>query len=209
MSVIDLRVTSSPRPSGIRSQSPGGGAIDDAQLLAAAIEREDWAWPALVERYTGLVASITWSYRLASADAAEVRQMVWMRLFESMNRIRQPKCIAGWIRSVARNECLRKLNKYRREIPSDDESAFARESSDDEVDGSILAHERQEAVRRALAELPGRGRILLETLLEEPGLTYEELAIQLDMPIGSIGPTRQRCLSRLRAVPELTQLAAS
>jgi RNA polymerase sigma factor (sigma-70 family) len=207
VSVIDLRVTSTPRPTGARSH-PRSDAMDDAQLLAAAIERKDWAWPALVERYTGLVASITWSYRLGSADAAEVRQVVWMRLFESMNRIRQPECIAGWIRSVTRNECLRKLHKYSQEIPSDDEATFAGES-DDQVDGSILARERQEAVRRALAELPVRGRVLLETLLEQPGLTYEELAIQLDMPIGSIGPTRQRCLTRLRAVPELALLAAS
>jgi RNA polymerase sigma factor (sigma-70 family) len=129
-----------------------------------------------------------------------------MRLFESMSRIRQPECVAGWIRSVTRNECLRKLRKHRQEIPSADEAAFAGDSVD-EVDGPILAHERREALRRALAGLPGRGRVLLETLLEQPGLTYEALALQLDMPVGSIGPTRQRCLSRLRAVPELAQLA--
>ncbi len=209
MSIIEMdREPLSPRLTGLRSQPRRGEVLGDAELVAAAIEHKDWAWPALVERYTGLVASITWSYRLGAADAAEVRQVVWMRLFESMGRIRQTECIAGWIRSVTRNECLRKVQRYRQEVPSEDETAFAGES-DDDVDNSILAKERQDAVRRALAGLPGRGRVLLEMLLEHPGLSYEQLAIELDMPIGSIGPTRQRCLSRLRSVPELAQLAAS
>jgi RNA polymerase sigma factor (sigma-70 family) len=184
---------------------PRPEAVGDAELLAAARDHEEWAWTALVERYDGLVAAITRSYRLGSADGAEVRQMVWMRLLKGMSRIRQTDCIAGWVRRVARNECLRQLQKLGQEIASADQAVFEGASYDD-LDRSALATECQVAVRQAVAGLPGRGRRLLEALLDDPDLTYEELAIKLDMPVGSIGPTRQRCFSRLRGVPELAAL---
>jgi RNA polymerase sigma factor (sigma-70 family) len=194
-----------PDPGGEGPRIPGGVIVDHARLIAAAIEREEWAWPAIVDQYTGLVVSVTSSFGLDSADAADVCQEVWTLLFENLTHIRQPERIAGWIKTVARNQCLRMCNRYRRET-SDDTAAFACDIVVDDVVGGILAKERQLALRQALADLPDRGRALFETLLDQPGLTHEQLAIKLDMPTGSIGPTRQRCLSKLRTAPELARL---
>jgi RNA polymerase sigma factor (sigma-70 family) len=193
----------------VRRPSPSrrGEGASDAQLVAAAIDHQDWAWARLVERYTNLVYSITRSHRLRPADAAEVHQEVWVRLFEHLGRIRQPERVAGWIRAVAVNECLRTLEMHRRETLMGTDAVLD-SPTDDDLDIVTLPEERRVALRRALANLPDRGRTLLETVLEDPGLSYEELAAKLDMPVGSIGPIRQRCLQRLRRMSELADLAA-
>ncbi len=188
--------------------SYGEVALDDAQLIEAAIAQEDWAWPAIVERYNGLVASVTWSFHLAPADAAEVRQEVWARLFENLDRIRSRERVAGWIAAVTRNECLRLVRCQSREIPTVDDHDQC-SGSDDDVDAHLLAGERRLALRRAMVGLPERGRALLETLMDQPSLSHKELSVKLDMPIGSIGPTRQRCLTKLRASAALSLLASA
>ena len=181
-------------------------APSDAALVHAAAEGSDQAWKTLVTRYTGLVASISRSYRLGGADAGDVEQLVWMRLLENLDRIRQPELIGGWIAAVTRNACLSIQRRAAREVSCDDERAYAVVSPDD-IEADLVAHERRVAVRRALRGLPQRGRVLLETLLDNPGLSYEEVGRRLGMPVGSIGPTRQRCLDRLRGAPELADLA--
>ena len=79
--------------------------------------------------------------------------------------------------------------------------------SSDEVDADMLAGERRVALRRAMVGLPERGRALIETFLDQPSLSHREVAVKLDMPIGSIGPTRQRCLTKLRSSASLALLA--
>jgi RNA polymerase sigma factor (sigma-70 family) len=190
----------------VKHRPYGNPAIDDAQLIAAAIDRQAWAWPAIVQRYDGLVLSVTWSYRLSAADTAEVLQEVWARLLENLRQIRRPERVAGWISRVTRNECLRLIRRNAREIPTEDDLERGL-GNDDDLDTHMLAGERQVALRRAMVGLPERGRALLEALLDQPSLSHRELAVKLDMPLGSVGPTRQRCLTKLRSSMALAVLA--
>jgi RNA polymerase sigma factor (sigma-70 family) len=189
------------------------GEPDDRQIVAtlmtAAAAGDGRATEALIQRYSGLVWSIAWGYHLGAADAADVSQIVWMRLVENLGRIRQPDSLGAWLGSVTRHECLRLLRRSEREVTVADDLDLDGCSVDDDVDFGLLSGEREAALRQAFECLPPRWRSLLEVLMDAPSASYEEVAEVVGMPIGSIGPTRQRCLDRLRSAPALVELIAA
>jgi RNA polymerase sigma factor (sigma-70 family) len=180
-------------------------------LVTGAASGDGRATEALIERYAGLVWSIAWSYHLSAADAADVSQVVWLRLVENIGRIRQPDSVGAWLASVTRHECLRLLRRSEREITTADDFEFEPDdrAGDEDVDLRLLSSERDAALRKAFECLPPRWRSLLEMLMDAPSASYEEVAEAVGMPIGSIGPTRQRCLERLRSAPLLLELTAA
>lgn len=169
-------------------------------LLAAAGDRS--AWERLVDRYSRLIWALTRDYRLAEADAADVVQATWLRLLERIDMIEYPERIGSWLATTARHECLRHLAASKRVMLVDDhDAAFGNSRGDQpDVDERLLAEERAEAVREAVATLPTRSRQLLELLMADPPASYSEISDRLGLPIGSIGPTRGRCLERLRLI---------
>jgi len=171
-------------------------------LVRGAIENEEEAWSELVKRYSGLLNSIAYSYRLSPVDAADVGQTVWMRLYENIDRIRDPDQIAAWIASVARHECARVSRKAARELLIEQNDTFER-ASDEGVDRDLLLSERNTLVWEAVNTLPPRSRTLMRLLVDSACPSYERAARKLNMPIGSIGPTRQRCLRILREHPAM------
>ncbi len=178
-------------------------------LVSAAALGDPRATEALIQRYSGLVWSIAWGYRLNGADAADVSQVVWLRLIENIGRIRQPGSVGAWLASVTRHECLRVLRHAEREVVVADSLDLDERASDGEIDFALLSEERDAALREAFDCLPPRWRSLLEVLMDTPLASYEQVAETVGMPIGSIGPTRQRCLERLRSAPVLLELAAA
>ena len=180
-----------------------------AILVADAAVGDGRATEALIHRYSGLVWSICWNYHLTSADAADVSQVVWMRLVENVGRIRQPDSLGAWLASVTRHECLRLVRRSEREVTTADSFDLDEKSCEDDVDVALLCAERGAALRQAFDCLPPKWRSLLEVLLASPSASYEEVAAATGMPIGSIGPTRQRCLERLRVAPVLMELTAA
>jgi RNA polymerase sigma factor (sigma-70 family) len=196
-----------PMQSTVRNQPQDRQVV--ATLMAAAAAGDGRATEALIQRYGGLVWSIAWNYRLSGADAADVSQVVWLRLVENIGRIRQPDSLGAWLASVTRHECLRLLRRSEREVTTGDEIGVDGCSNDDDVDYALLSDERQAALRSAFTCLPPRWRTLLEVLMDAPSASYEEVAEAVGMPIGSIGPTRQRCMERLREAPALIELAAA
>jgi len=178
-------------------------------LVSLAAAGDQRAIEALIQRYAGLVWSIAWGYHLSGADAADVSQVVWLRLVENIGRIRQPDSLGAWLSSVARHECLRLLRRSEREVIVFDDLDLDEHNDDNDVDFGLLSQERQAALRQAFACLPPRWRALLEVLMDAPSASYEEVAEVVGMPIGSIGPTRQRCLERLREAPELIEFIAA
>ena len=180
-----------------------------AILVADAAVGDGRATEALIHRYSGLVWSICWNYHLTSADAADVSQVVWMRLVENVGRIRQPDSLGAWLASVTRHECLRLVRRSEREVTTADSFDLDETSGEDDVDVALLCAERGAALRQAFDCLPPKWRSLLEVLLATPSASYEEVAAATGMPIGSIGPTRQRCLERLRVAPVLMELTAA
>ncbi|MGH9126536.1 MAG: RNA polymerase sigma factor [Acidimicrobiales bacterium] len=183
-----------------------GDAESVATLLAAAASGDRRASRALIDRYAALVWSIAWSFRLNPADAADVTQIVWLRLLENLGRIRDPERLGSWIGSVARHECLRQRRRVEREVASADR--FDLDGHGGGPDEGLLEVERVATVRRSFEALPPRWRDLMVALLDAPEASYEEVAAAVGMPVGSIGPTRQRCLDRLRDSPALLALAA-
>jgi RNA polymerase sigma factor (sigma-70 family) len=167
-------------------------------LVEAARAGDQDAWARLVERFAPLVYGITRAYRLAPADQDEVVGTVWLRLVQHLDRLRVPEALPGWISRTTKNEALHVIRLRRRTVPTQDVADRAGRADEPEVDEAILAAEARHALREAMGTLKERERQLMVLLLEEPPLGYAEIGERLDMPVGSIGPTRQRCLEKLR-----------
>ncbi|HEX2819842.1 MAG TPA: sigma-70 family RNA polymerase sigma factor [Streptosporangiaceae bacterium] len=176
------------------------GTVDVAGLVRRAADGDHQAWERLVDQFSRLIWSITVEFKLGESDAADVAQTTWLRLFEHIDRIEYPARVGSWLAATARNECLRSLAARKRLVLGHDDdaefdSAVARGP---EIDERLLADERAQVVRDALSRLPGRWQRLLELLMADPPTSYEDISDELGLPIGSIGPTRGRCLARLR-----------
>jgi RNA polymerase sigma factor (sigma-70 family) len=170
-----------------------------AALVHAAADGDRAAWDALVDRYNGLVWSVARSHRLSTVDASDVVQTTWLRLVEHLGRLQDPERVGAWLATTARRECLRTLRHSARTVVSEDPPEQVVES---QLDASLLVQERDRALWQAFGGLNERCQRLLRLLVADPPPSYEDVSAALEMPIGSIGPTRQRCLDRLRGLAE-------
>jgi RNA polymerase sigma factor (sigma-70 family) len=170
-----------------------------AALVAAAAAGDPAAWNELVDRYSGLLWAVARAHRLGDADARDAAQATWLRLIEHVERIRDPERIGAWLATTMRRQCLRLLPRASRCAPCEDVDQLAGEAPGS-IDAGLLRDERDAILWRAFSRLPARDQALLRLLTAEPAPSYEEIAAALDMPIGSIGPTRGRALERLRRI---------
>jgi RNA polymerase sigma factor (sigma-70 family) len=176
-------------------------------LVRRARSGDRTAWNAIVDEYANLLWSVVRSFRLGEAQAADAVQTTWLRLVEHLDAIREPGRLAGWLRTTASRVCLEIIRESGRErlVDSPDERALAGHHpclSADAPETSLLRHEHERLLREALADLPGRDRALVNLLTCPQPLSYHDISERLDMPIGSIGPTRARILGRLRTALE-------
>jgi RNA polymerase sigma factor (sigma-70 family) len=179
----------------------GVEASEIVGLVRGAAAGDGVAWERLIRQYARLIWSITADFKLAESDAADVAQTTWLRLFEHIDRIEYPDRVGYWLAATARNECLRNLATHKRLVLSRDQDDMEEAPAPGvEVDARLLADERAQVVRDALSHLPRRWQRLLELLMADPPASYAEISDQLGLPIGSIGPTRGRCLARLRVL---------
>jgi RNA polymerase sigma factor (sigma-70 family) len=181
-----------------------------AKLVVAAGAGDKASWDALVDQFTGLIWAVVRAHRLGAEDGADVVQVTWLRLVERLDRIHNPARVGYWLATTARHECLRILKANKREVPLGDD--FGEQESLAPLPGeSLVQMERDEAIRRVFSLLSDRDQALLRLLTAEPSLRYGEIAAALGIPVGSIGPTRQRALERLRRLMKsrgvMTQLA--
>jgi RNA polymerase sigma factor (sigma-70 family) len=183
-------------------QHSQGANLAVAEVVAAAAGGDEQAWDELYRRYHRMIAGVAHTWGCAAADLPDVEQAVWARLVVNIGRLRQPDAIAGWLAVVTRRECTR-LGSSRPHTVQVDEETAPLPTVDDEPLVTVLHAERRAAVRRAVATLPARRRTLLETMLDHPDEDYDQLAVRLSMPVGSIGPTRRRGLDELRGHREL------
>jgi RNA polymerase sigma factor (sigma-70 family) len=175
-----------------------GGA--DGELFLAVRRGDPGAWDALVDRFAGRVWAVARAHRLSNADAEDVSQVTWLRLVTHIDTIRDPERVGAWLATTARHECLRLLRKAGREIPVDEEDEMEPVLPvDAPVDTRLLTDERDQVLRDALAQLSPQCQRLLRVLMADPEPSYLEVSAALGMAVGSIGPTRQRCLAHLRA----------
>jgi RNA polymerase sigma factor (sigma-70 family) len=176
--------------------------MEDASIandLFAAGRGDEDAWRRLVGRFAGLVWAVARGYRLSDADAQDVSQTTWLRLAEHLDRIRDPERLGTWLATTAGRESLRLLKRRRRELPvgeHEDLEPVGAEVARPEA--RLEARERSAALWQAFRSLSERCYRLLRLLLADPPPSYEEVGAALGMKIGSIGPTRARCLADLR-----------
>jgi RNA polymerase sigma factor (sigma-70 family) len=172
---------------------------ETANLLRRAAEGDQDAWAALVDEFSSLVWSVIRGFRLDPDTSADVAQTVWLRLAEKCTNIREPERLAGWLSRTAWNEALLMSKRSKRTVPSDrlgDDQDRSLQGPEEQVLDFEIRHE----VRMSFQQLGDSCRRLLELLCQDPPLAYAEMAVVLDMPIGSIGSTRGRCLDKLRVI---------
>jgi RNA polymerase sigma factor (sigma-70 family) len=179
----------------MRLDSPVGA------LLESAGAGTETAWQEIVARYSPLVFTVCRRCGVAGSDAEDVAGAVWLRLVANLSRIREPKALPKWLMTTARRECVVLRREKNRQIP--------KETVDHGVPGVesfLLDAERDDAVRAALGTLPRRDRELLALLFSDPPTPYRAISARLGIPVGAIGPTRQRCLARVRRIPSIAAL---
>jgi RNA polymerase sigma factor (sigma-70 family) len=176
---------------------PAQPVADVALLVSDAAAGDERAWRDLVDDFGGMVRAVARGHRLGDADAADVAQATWTRLFEHLGRLQNPERIGAWLATTARRECLRLLREHQRLVPRGDD--LPDHADDAPWHGACLVdQERDATLWQAFESQCPRDRQVLRMLLADPAPSYEEIGAALDMPIGSIGPTRARALARLR-----------
>jgi RNA polymerase sigma factor (sigma-70 family) len=170
-------------------------------------------WNALIEGYQPIINYVCRRYRLTPEDAADVSQTVWMKVIDNLDRIREPRALPAWIKTTALRAALAVLRSRDRlalvDVSQDNArgwSPLTPSSYNSEVDARMLDAERRAAVRDGLAELAESHRALLGLLVADPPIAYQHISDQLGLPIGSIGPTRARCLRKLAATTSIQAL---
>jgi len=171
---------------------------ESGELVRRAAAGDGAAWAELTRRYTRLLWFIVRSYRLNAADAEDAVQSTWVRLLENLDRIRDPERLGPWLVTTARRECLRALRRSGRESPTGDDRSLDVTDSQPPLDTALLRDERDAALWSAFSNLGERCQALLRLLFSDPPVSYANISEILGMPIGAIGPTRQRCLDDLR-----------
>ncbi len=188
-----------------------GEMNDVEELVHAAIGGDAEAWKKLVDGHAGLVWSVVRGFRFDEDTSKDVFQTVWLRLAEHLDRIREPRKLPGWLGQTARNECVGLVRQRGRVFPSDEASELgdpigSNPGTYPEPGEGIERDENRAAVAAAFAQLGERCQALLRLLIADPPASYDEISARLDIPVGSIGPTRARCLESLRTSPEISRI---
>ncbi|MEM9609641.1 MAG: sigma-70 family RNA polymerase sigma factor [Actinomycetota bacterium] len=186
------------------------GNQDRGERLASAVEAvgdgDASGWSELHELLHGTAIAVARrDMRMQPAEADDVAQEMWLKLLTRLSQVEEPRALTGWVRTTVRRECLRRKRCVGagREVPTerlvDEHSTLA------DPEGAAIRSEERASVRRAVRRLPDQRRRLVE-LLAADELDYAGIAVAMDMPRGSIGPTRGRVLDGLRNEPELVAL---
>lgn len=174
----------------------------DSRLVARCLEGDGKAWEALVRRHERLVYAIGRSYRLSDDDLADVFQEVFTALFKGLPRMREGRTLVRWLSStterITRTTALSRRKATARE---EQDPAKLNKLTDgtEEIGADLERLEQQHHMRMAMGGLSERCKRLIEALYyEDPTPSYSELSQRLGVPVGSLGPTRARCMERLR-----------
>jgi RNA polymerase sigma factor (sigma-70 family) len=205
------RDRSCPQPRSAPSASPtiareAAATLETAELLPRAGKGDPGAWQEILRRYSGVVHGKIRAFGLQEADALDAVQMTWLRLAENIPQIQHPERLGGWLATTAARECLRLLHQAQRNpIPADavvDNSADPAPSPEQ----CVIDAETAQTLRLLVAKLPPRRGRLLRALFTDHPPSYAELSRATGIPLGSIGPTRNRALHQLRQMLEDHQL---
>jgi RNA polymerase sigma factor (sigma-70 family) len=187
---------------------------ETAALVRRAATGDASAWEELVQAYAGLVWSVARAYRLGRADAEDVSQTTWERFARSLDKLTDPGHAGAWLSTTARRESLRVLAARNRTVPTGDLAWIGPAREDQSPEEMAVAAD--EEIRRdalagrlwqALNQLGDNCQRLLRILMGQPPPSYADAAAALGVPIGYLGPTRRRCLEKLRKLADVSEPA--
>ena len=187
------------QPVTVRPSQPDRGARI-TRLVSEAREGSEDALGELVTEFSPLLWHVARSAQLSAADAEDVLQTVWTRLLAHLDDIRDSAALAGWLVTTTRREAWRVRDAGRKQLAADDEFFTALPDPGPELEEQVVIEDERRALWRAIGRLPRRCQELLRIIAFVPRPDYAAVAAELGMPIGSVGPTRGRCLAKLRAL---------
>lgn len=185
--------------------SIGEGAAELEVLLRGCRRGDARSWNTLVERFQGLVYSIPRRMGLSDDDSSDVFQATFTALFKHVDRIESASTIPKWLSTTASRESFRLIRQRRNQSVIDIEDQTLEDvlkAEDVAVDEQVLKAEMAELISAGLSSISPKCQELLQLLYRADEVSYQDISDQLGMPIGSIGPTRARCLEKLRSVLE-------
>jgi len=184
---------------------PAGPSVND--LVKRAGNGDKQAWDALVERYAPLIWSISQGQRLSSADADEVGQRVWLQLVNQLDMIRDSASLPAWLATTTQRECvgLHQATCRSRALDHEQDAEHIAEQQAGMLEDELAA-ERHAALREAFTHLTPCCQHLIAVLIEDPPVPDAQISARLGIPVASIGPSRRRCLEKLRRQPAIAAL---
>jgi RNA polymerase sigma factor (sigma-70 family) len=175
-----------------------------AELVRYAAKKDWVAWHELVKRFGYLVLHAASMIGLNSSDAADAAQLTWFRLYEHLEEIREPEHLPAWLAVTARREALRIAYGLKRYVLcAEPDTDYGIHHTCAVTDSYPIEGDYSPDIEAALCSLPPRYEQLLRVLMCEDCPRYTEVAEQLGIPIGSIGPMRMRALRLLRRALEV------
>lgn len=185
-------------------------ADNSAELVGRIRNGDSSAWCELVDHYEPLLRRLARQYRLSGQDVDDAIQLTWLRCLEHIDQITHADRLRGWLATVCRRESLRLATKGRREIALGEQSVtrLVDDGQEERDPGAEMARrDAHDRLSRAIRALPQKQQLVLTELLKEESRSYLDLSRRLGLPMGSIGPTRQRAIARLRQDPRLAELS--
>jgi len=186
--------------------------ISDAKLIEMCLDGDVEAWSLLLERYQGLIVGLARRSGLNSSDAEDVFQNVSIMLYTHLADLRDSERIGGWLGTTTRHEISRLFRRSSTALVNTTDAAPEEleagtpihAGAESTPENEVIELEKRVFVREAMGELGEECRNLIAMLYksEEPP-SYSDIAKQLRVPVGSIGPKRARCIDKLRKLLEL------
>ena len=163
----------------------------DSELIKGCLSGDQYCWNELIDRYQRLIYSVARALCRSHEDEADIFQQVCLQLYQRLAELRDHDTLPAWLITVTRRQVVAMLKSRKPMVPLDDDHP--------DVEVHIGWIENEHIVERAMLDLPERCRLLIDLLYLHPAqLTYAAISERLGMPVSSIGPTRARCLKKLR-----------
>jgi RNA polymerase sigma factor (sigma-70 family) len=189
-----------------RTASETPRADSSAEFVARIRAGDDSVWHDLIDQYEPLLRWVARRHRLSAEDTADVIQFTWLRCLEHIDQLTHPERLHSWLITICRRECMQLVTKKRREVPLTDLDVTRLISDRDgerDPGAEVARRDEHERLNLAITALPDRQRSVLAELLRPERDSYLDVSHRLGLPVGSIGPTWQRALIRLRNDPRL------
>jgi len=171
-----------------------------ASLMSAAREGDEAALGQIVAELSPMLWQVSRAAGLTASDAEDVLQTVWLRLVSHLHEIRDTTALIAWLVVTTRRESWHVRAAGRRQLPAEQDWFSTRPDQAPPAEDQVIIDDQHRALWAAVAQLSPRCQELLRIVAFVPRPDYQAVAAKLGMPVGSVGPTRGRCLAKLRVL---------